>query len=64
MIYILSRKEINDFESDIVQQGKELLMIELEHLVRMEVLQEPGYIAYLENMNDISPMTNLGKLCG
>ena len=37
-------------------------MIMLEHSVRMEVLQEHGYIVYLENMNDNSPMTNLGKL--
>ena len=39
-------------------------MIKLEHSVRMEVLQEHGYIVCLENMNDNSPMTNLGKLCG
>ena len=32
--------------------------------VRMEVLQEHGYIVYLENMNDNSPMMNVGKLCG
>ena len=44
--------------------NKELLMIKLEHSVRMEVLQEHGYIVCLENMNDNSPMTNLGKLCG
>ena len=39
-------------------------MIKLEHSVRMEVLQEHGYIVCLENMNDnSSPMTNLGKPC-
>ena len=39
-------------------------MIELEHSTRMKVLQGHGYIVYLENMNDNSPMMNSGKLCG
>ena len=41
-----------------------LLMTEQEHQARMVVLQEPGYIVYLNIMKGTSLMMNSRKVCG